>query len=240
VPVELAAGITSAAMSQAAASSVRFAPSILKLMVVKKLSLAAIGVIALSLAAVLVARNAPDSNPQSGAANLPKANQASPVELGGPARYPAPRGDPDIVKKMAQRQAEQARAREAQIAAERRAEWDKKVANFDDSLKEEPGVKKFGAKIQAAFGPGQTLVASAKRLGVRDATNESGAGRCRCEFEYRLDSARADRRARRSFGSSGNGDFQSASTAGQPERAGDVVQPTSRCHVQQHHKRNRQ
>jgi RNA polymerase sigma factor (sigma-70 family) len=163
VPVELAAGITSAAVSQAAALSVRSAPSILKLMVVKKLSLAAIGVIALSLAAVFVARNASDSNPQSGAANSPKAKQASPVELGGPAHYAAPRGDPDIVKKMARRQAEQARAREAQIAAERRAEWDKKVANFDDSLKEEPGVKKFGAKIQAAFGPGQTLVASGWR-----------------------------------------------------------------------------
>jgi len=163
VPVELTAGITSAAMSQAAAWSVRSAPSILKLMALNKLSLAAIGVIALSLAAVFVARYAPDSNPQSGEANSPKAKQASLVEHGGPAHYPAPRGDPDIVKKMAQRQAEQARAREAQIAAERRAEWDKKVANFDDSLKEEPGVKKFGAKIQAALGAGQTLAASGWR-----------------------------------------------------------------------------
>jgi hypothetical protein len=163
VPVELATGITSAAVSQAAAWSVRSAPSILKLMAVNKLSLAAIGVIALSLAAVFVARYAPDSNPQLGETNSTNVKKAPPSEHEGPAHYPAPRGDPNIVKKMAQRQAEQAQAREAQIADERRAEWDKKVANFDDSLKEEPGVKKFGANIQAALGAGQTLAASGWR-----------------------------------------------------------------------------
>jgi hypothetical protein len=55
------------------------------------------------------------------------------------------------------------RAQESQAADARRAIWDKKVADFDDSLKEEPGVKKFGKKIQATFGPGETLVASGWR-----------------------------------------------------------------------------
>jgi hypothetical protein len=36
-------------------------------------------------------------------------------------------------------------------------------ADFDDSMKEEPGVRKFGLKIMATFPPGQTLVASGWR-----------------------------------------------------------------------------
>jgi len=158
LPLELAAGITSAALRQATVMSVCSAPSILKLISVNKLSLAAIGVLSFSLTALLIVRNVPSSNPRKGEANSRKTTQASPAQLGRVAQSAATKGDPDIVKKMALRQAELVRAREAHTADDRRAAWDKKVADFDDLLKEETGVKKFGAKIQATFGPGRTLV----------------------------------------------------------------------------------
>jgi hypothetical protein len=55
------------------------------------------------------------------------------------------------LKKIVQRHDEQVRARGGQLTDEAGAAWDKMVADFDDSMKDEPGVKKFGAKILAAF-----------------------------------------------------------------------------------------
>jgi RNA polymerase sigma factor (sigma-70 family) len=159
VPAQLAAGITSAALAQAAAASAGSAPSILKLIAMNKLSIAAAGVFALSVASVLVVRILPKSNPQTGAAARPAmAAQAAPVHLAAAAAPAATTGDPNILNKIVQRHDEQARARGGQETDEVRAAWDKMQANFEDSMKEDPGVNKFGAKIMATFSPGQTLV----------------------------------------------------------------------------------
>ena len=163
-PASLAAGITSAALAQAAATSAGSAASIVKVFAMKKLSLAAIGALAFSAATVLVVRKLPDSNPQTAEAAAPRAAaQASPVPLGGPEPSAATKGDPGLFNRIVQRHDEQARGRGDQGAEEARAAWDKMTADFDASMKEEPGVKKFGLKVMATFPPGQTLVASGWR-----------------------------------------------------------------------------
>ena len=160
VPACLAAGIASAALTQAAATSAGSAASILKLIAMNKLSLAAIGVLAFSVAAVLVVRNLPNSNPPTDAAASPKAvAQAAAVQQGGPEPSAAAKGDPGLFNKIVQRHDEQARARGDQGADEARAAWDKMKADFDDSMKEEPGVKKFGAARQVySIAPDETVI----------------------------------------------------------------------------------
>jgi RNA polymerase sigma factor (sigma-70 family) len=159
VPAQLAAGITGAAMITAGAPAFSSAPSIVKVIAMKKLSLAAIGVLSLSLAAVLVIRNLPDSNPQAAAAASPPATQAPPVQLGGPAPSSDAKGNPDILKEIVQRYDERARARQVQGVDEARARWDKELADFENAMKEEPGVKKFGAARQvSSIGPNQTVI----------------------------------------------------------------------------------
>ena len=171
VPAQLAAGITSAALAQAAATSAGSAPSIVKIIAMNKLSIAAVGALALSSAAVLLVRNPPASNPRTDAAEAPTAAaQAAPVQPGRAAASTAITGDPDIFNKIVQRHDEQVRARGGQDTDETRAAWDKMQADFEDSMKEEPGVKKFGAKIMATFSPGQTLVMT----GWRDTGGENG------------------------------------------------------------------
>jgi hypothetical protein len=164
VPACLAAGIASAALAQPAATSAGSAASIVKFIAMKKLSLAAIGVLAFSVAAVLVVRNLPNSNPRTDTAPAPKAAApAAPVQPGGPEPSAATKGDPGLFNRIVQHHDEQARARGDQDAEDARAAWDKMKADFDDSMKEEPGVRKFGLKIMATFPPGQTLVASGWR-----------------------------------------------------------------------------
>jgi hypothetical protein len=159
VSAQLAAGITSAALAQAAATSAASTSSILKLIAMKKLSLAAVGALTLSTAAVLVVRILPNSNPQTGAAASPRAAaRASPVQPVGAAPAAATAGDPDIFNKIVQRHDEQVRARGGQDAVAARAAWDKMQADFDDSMKEEPGVKKFGAARQMTLGADETLI----------------------------------------------------------------------------------
>ena len=158
VPAQLAAGITSAALAQVGTTFVSSAPSILKIIAMKKLSLAAVSVLTLSVATVLVVRNLPESNPQKAAAS-PGATQASPGQPGGTAPSAGAQGDPDIQKKIVQRHDDQVRARQGPEADEARARWDKELAEFENSMKPETGVKKFGAKIQATLGPGESLVA---------------------------------------------------------------------------------
>ncbi len=159
VPAQLAAGITGAAMIKAGGTALSSAPSVVKVIAMKKLSLAAIGVLALSLATVLVIRNLPDSHPPTAAGALPAATPAPPVQLGGPARSTDAKGDPDILKEIVQRYDERARARQVQGADEARARWDKELADFENSMKEEAGVKKFGAARQvSSIGPNQTVI----------------------------------------------------------------------------------
>ena len=124
----------------------------------KKLSLGAIGVLALSVATVLVIRNLPDSNPQPAAAALPAATPASPVQLGGPAPSSEAKGDPGILKEIVRRYDERARARKSPEDEEGRARREKALAGFEDSMKEEPGVKKFGSLAHATLSPGETLL----------------------------------------------------------------------------------
>jgi RNA polymerase sigma factor (sigma-70 family) len=163
VPAQLAAGITSAALAQTAAMSAVSAPSILKMIAMKKISLAAVGALAFSAATVLVVRNLSNSNPQTVTASPAKAARATPAQLGGPASSTFTAGDPDLLKKIVQRHDEQARARQAQDATNDRARWDKEVADFDDSMQDEPGVKKFSAKMEATLAPGYALVATGWR-----------------------------------------------------------------------------
>jgi len=126
----------------------------------KKISLAAIGVLAFSVATVLIVRSLPNSNPQTGAAALPTAAApAAPGPPGGPEPSAAIKGDPGLFNKIVQRHDEQARARGDQGADEARAAWDKMVADFDDSMKKEPGVRKFGAARQVySIGPDETVI----------------------------------------------------------------------------------
>ena len=159
VPAQLAAGITSAALTQAAATPAGSVPSFLKLLAMKKLSLAAVGVLALSTAAVLVVRNWPNADPQTGAAAPPTAAaQAAPGQPGGAAPPAATAGDPDIFNKIVQRHDEQVRAREGQDAVAARAAKDKRDADLADWMKEEPGVKKFGAARHVSMGADETLI----------------------------------------------------------------------------------
>jgi RNA polymerase sigma factor (sigma-70 family) len=163
-PASLAAGITSAALMEASATSAGSAASILKMIAMKKLSLAAIGALAFSVAAVLVVQNLPRSNPRTDVAAPPAAAaQSAPVPLGGPEPSSAAQGDPGLFNRIVQRHDEQARGRGDQDAEEARAAWNRIIADFDASMKEEPGVKKFGLKVMATFPPGQTLVASGWR-----------------------------------------------------------------------------
>ena len=158
VPAQLAAGITSAALAQAGTTSLSSAPSILKIIAMKKLSLAAVSVLALAAATVLVVRNLPDANQQKAAAST-GATQASPVQPGGTAPSAGAQGDPDIQKKIVQRHDEQVRARQGPEADEAQARWDKELAEFENSMKPETGVKKFGAARQiASIGPNQSVI----------------------------------------------------------------------------------
>ena len=158
VPAQLAAGITSAALAQVGTTFVSSAPSILKIIAMKKLSLAAVSVLTLSVATVLVVRNLPESNPQKAAAS-PGATQASPGQPGGTAPSTGAQGDPDIQKKIVQRHDDQVRARQGPEADEARARWDKELAEFENSMKPETGVKKFGAARQiSSIGPNETVI----------------------------------------------------------------------------------
>ena len=123
----------------------------------KKISLATIGALAFSAATVLVVRNLPNSNPQMVTASPANTTRAAPAQLGGPASSTVTAGDPDLFKKIVQRHDEQARARQAPDAAPDRARWDKEVADFDDSMQDEPGVKKFSVKREATLAPGSRL-----------------------------------------------------------------------------------
>jgi RNA polymerase sigma factor (sigma-70 family) len=162
LPAQLAAGITSAALAQGGAMSAASGSSIIKILAMKKLSLVALGALALSVTAVFIVRNSFHDNPQTAAASA-NAKQTSPVQAGGTAPSAGVPGDPDLFKKIVQRHDEQVQAHGGQLTDEAGAAWDKMVADFDDSMKEQPGVKKFGAKILAAFPPGQTLVATGWR-----------------------------------------------------------------------------
>jgi RNA polymerase sigma factor (sigma-70 family) len=159
LPAQLAAGITSMALAQGGATLVSSTPSILKIIAMKKLSLAALGALALSVTAVFIVRNSSDPNSQKAAAASANAKQTSPVQAGGSAPSAGGTGDPGLFNKIVQRHDEQVRARQAPEAAEAQARWDKELADFENSMKEEPGVKKFAAKIQATLGPGESLVA---------------------------------------------------------------------------------
>ncbi len=124
----------------------------------KKLSLAAVAVLALSLAAVFVVRNLPDANPQTAAA-APTATHASSPQLGGSALSAGAAGDPDIQKKIVQRHDAQVLARQGPGAVEAQARWDKELAEFENSMKEEAGVKKFGAARQiSSIGPSESVI----------------------------------------------------------------------------------
>jgi RNA polymerase sigma factor (sigma-70 family) len=163
LPAQLAAGITSMALAQGGATLVSSTPSILKIIAMKKLSLAALGALALSVTAVFIVRNSSDPNSQKAAAASANAKQTSPAQAGGSAPSAGAAGDPGLFNKIVQRHDEQVRAQGGQLTDEAAAEWDKMVADFDDSMKEQPGAKKFGAKILAAFPPGETLVATGWR-----------------------------------------------------------------------------
>jgi hypothetical protein len=132
--------------------------SILKIIAMKKLSLAAVAVLSFALATVLLVRSLPHAPPQPDATASPRAAQTPAVQPGLSAQSPASRGDPDAFQKLVQRHEEQVRARGAKGVFNSRAQWDKHVAEFDDSLTPEPGVKKFGAKVQTTLAPGETLV----------------------------------------------------------------------------------
>ena len=156
-PVELAARITRAALAQSAAASAGSPASILKIMAMKKISLAASAVLSFALATVLLLRSLPHSPPPNVAAS-PKAAQTPAVQPGLSAQSPVTRGDPDAFQKLVRRHDEQVRARGARGVFNSQTRWDKSVAEFDDSLAPEPGVKKFGARVQATLAPGETLV----------------------------------------------------------------------------------
>jgi len=113
----------------------------------KKLSLLALGALALAVIAVIVVRNLPDANPQTAAAS-PAPTHASPPQLAGSAPTAGATGDPDLFKKIVQRHDEQVRARQVPGADEAKTQWDKELAEFENSMKEEAGVKKFGAARQ--------------------------------------------------------------------------------------------
>jgi RNA polymerase sigma factor (sigma-70 family) len=161
VPVQLAASITGAALICTATPA---APSILQLMAMKSLLMTVSGLLAVSLAVVLVVRQRSVKPPLASVTARPDNASSSLSQPDAPEPFlNIPKGEYDFSRKLAQRRDEQVRAREVQPVDQRRAEWDKKVADFDDSLKEETGVKKSGAKIQATFAPGETLVASGWR-----------------------------------------------------------------------------
>ncbi|MGA2556923.1 MAG: hypothetical protein ABSG04_11690 [Verrucomicrobiota bacterium] len=124
----------------------------------KKLSLLALGALALAVITVIVVRNLPDSNPQT-AAPSPVPTHASPPQLAGSAPTAGATGDPDLFKKIVRRHDEQVRARQVPGADEAKTQWDKELAEFENSMKEEAGVKKFGAARQiSSIAPNESVI----------------------------------------------------------------------------------
>ena len=129
VPVQLAAGITSAALAQTAATSAGSSVSIPRINCDEEIYHGRGRRACPFHSHVLIVRNLPNSDAQTGAATPSKAEPRPPVQRGGPASSSFTAGEPDLLKKIVRRHDEQARAKQAQDAANDRGRR-RKVGRF--------------------------------------------------------------------------------------------------------------
>jgi hypothetical protein len=141
----------------AAAPPLGSASLFLKIAAVKKLLLSAAAVVAVVTAAILFTRAQNFSAPPS-LAEPSSATKPFPSAHPNLTSLSETNGYPDVFRRTLERHDAQVRAKGGEEPDAARERWEKNLADFDEAMKEEPGLKKFGRRIQLTITPGQAVL----------------------------------------------------------------------------------